>query len=318
MGKKSPDLVLYRMIFEVTTLLSIGEKGMTINDLSKEWVGDTHSDEVAITWPIFNRDREMIGKLFGITIDQHKEYVSESRFYIANPHVLEDNTNLKFALNASRMLCLQEFFSLQGTRLDIHHFVDDIEKVTFFGKALMKNKTVKLIYQKHDLSPIRDAEIEPYWLKEYEDRLYIIGHPTKWENRRSVTTYALDRVMEYEVIPTKRRFRVPVGMDPITYYMNVCGVVVPRNEKPQHILIRAYSDEPCYLLTKPIHHSQKLVSDWLKGDPYADFELFLIPTKEFTKKIIERAGRIVVLSPENVRKDFLETIEFIASRFRGA
>lgn len=318
MGKKTPDLVLYRMIFEVTTLLSKGEKGMTINDLSEKWVEDTHSDQVAITWPIFNRDREMIGNLFGITIEKHKEYVSESRFYIANPHVLKDNSNLTFALSAARMMCLQEFFSLQGTRLDIHHFVDDIEMVVFFGRSLMKNKTIKLLYQKHELSPIRDAEIEPYWLKEYEDRLYIVGHRTKWENRRSVSTFALDRVLEYEVVPTKRRFKVPVGMDPITYYMNVCGVVVPHNEEPLHIRIRAYDDEPCYLLTKPIHHSQKLVSNWQKGDPYADFELFLIPTKEFTKKIIERAGRIVVLSPDDVRKEFLETIEFIASRFRGA
>lgn len=315
MSKKVTEVLLLRMFFEITQLNN--SQGMTLKELSQKWVDSEHSDEVPISWDMFNRDRMTIGSMFGISIAKRFDKAGDI-FYIANPHVLENNENLKFAWNAGRMIELRELYALEGTRLDISHFVDAVEKVMFFGESVKKNKTVKINHQKFDCSDITEVNLEPYWLKEYEGRLYLVGHIVTCKNRRKVYAYGLDRIWAYEIVPTKRRFKVPVGMDPISYYANVCGLVVPENQNPQKIRIRAYDDEPCYLLTKPIHHSQKLVSNWQKGDPYADFELFLIPTKEFTKKIIERAGRIVVLSPENVRKDFLETIEFIASRFRGA
>lgn len=318
MSKKAPDLVLFRLFFTVTTLLDRGETGMTITELSNAWKAYKHTDELPITRKIFDLDRQRIGNLFGITIEKHPKPNEEHLFYIANPHVLEKNENLKFALNASRMIRLQKFFSLDGSRLDIHHFVDDIEKVLFFGEALMKNSTVKFQYQKFDCSPIRTVTMNPYWMKDYEDRMYIVGHIPSWRDRKKVVCFALDRIIQYENVPTKRHFRVPVGLDPISYYMNVVGLVVPEDRDIQKITIRAYGDEPNYLLTKKIHHSQQLVGEWDKSMPYADFDLFLIPNKEFKAKLISRIHRLEVLSPQTLREDILTTLDLSASRYRGA
>ena len=318
MSKKATDIVLLRLLFEITQLLKSGSKGMTRHEISNAWVHDNiHTDEQHITKKTFTRDRQKISTLFGISIEYYS-IDNECFFYIANREAIEKGDNLKFTLNAARMLQLQELFMLQGSRLDIHHFIDDIEKVLFFGDALKKNRTVHILYQRFNVSPIRPLDIEPYWMKDYEDRLYLIGHIPSWTDRTKVVCLALDRIQAFEVVPTKRSFHVPKGMDPITHYTHVCGVVVPEKGKPVKITIRAYDDEPCYLLTKPLHHSQQLIGTWDKSMPFADFELFLIPTLEFKKKIIERAGRIVVTSPDDVRADLLETIEKTASRFRGA
>lgn len=91
---------------------------------------------------------------------------------------------------------LQELFMLEGSRLDIHHYIDDIEKVLFFGESLKKNRTIKLKYQKFDCSPPRTIMIEPYWLKDYEDRIYLVGHPISCSNRKKVITLALDRILD--------------------------------------------------------------------------------------------------------------------------
>lgn len=315
MSKTVTEMLLMRMFFEITQL-SISN-GMTLSQLSQKWERSGHSDEIPISWDMFNRDKMTIGSLFGITIDKHFDRAGDI-FFIANPQALEKNENLQFAWNAVRMIELREMHDLDGTRLDITHFVDNIDTVLFFGDALKKNRTVKITHQKYTDSPLREVDIEPYWLKEYEGRMYLVGHITSCKNRRKVYSFGLDRILTYEVIPTKRRFRVPSSMNPISYYADVCGIVVPEDGKPRQIRIRAYDDEPCYLLTKPIHQSQRLVGEWKKGDEYADFDLMLIPTKEFTKKIIERAGRIVVLSPDDIRSEILETIEKTASRFREA
>lgn len=317
MSKKSADLIMFRMFFMVTKLLE-SKNGLTIKELSDLWVHDTHSDELPISWDIFNADREKAGILFGISIDKHSYFEGGDRYYITNPQVVASKENLVFALNAARMKDLQTLFSLDGIRLDISHFIDDVEKVLFFGNALKKNKRVKFLYQKFTDSPIRDVEIEPYWFKEYEDRMYLVGHYPNSEDRKKVYTFPLDRITNYELVPNTRSFRVPNGMNPISHYWDICGVFIPKNVDPIHIRIRAYDDEPSYLLTRKIHRSQELIGTWTKGDPFADFDLFLIPNKEFTKKIIERAGRIVVLSPENVKAEILEIVEQAASRFRGA
>lgn len=317
MSKKSADLIMFRMFFMVTKLLE-SKRGLTISELSDMWVNNLHSDQVPISWDIFNADREKVGILFGISIDKHCYFEGGDRYYITNPQAIANKENLIYALNASRMTGLQKLFALDGIRLDISHFIDDIEKVLFFGNALTNNKTVKFLYQKYTDSEISEVEIEPYWFKEYEGRMYLIGHYTDSNDKEKVHTFPLDRILQYEIVPNTRSFRVPTGMNPISYYWNICGIYIPKDVKPMSIRIRAYEDEASYLLTRKIHRSQELVGTWTKGDPYADFDLFLIPNKEFTKKIIERAGRIVVLSPENVKAEILEIIEYTASRFRGA
>lgn len=308
--------MLFRMIFEINTLLN-ANPGMTIDELSDAWMEHEHTDEIPITPRIFRSDKRIIACMFGISIEPCK-FDHTNVFCITNPEVIQNNKNLAFALNAAKMLALQELFSLDGTRLDIHPLIDDIDKVMFFGECLMKNCVTKIRYQKFDESPVREVSLQPYWLKDYEDRMYIVGHLTSVHDRKKLRTFALDRILSYNIVHTARRFHVPVGMDPISYYTHVCGIVVPNHAKPQKVRIRAYEDEPSYLLTKPIHHSQTLSGPWDKSCQFADFDLFIIPTLEFKKKIIERAGRIEVLSPNSLRAEILETLEKTASRFRGA
>lgn len=319
MIKTSKETRLFRMFFIVSCLLET-ERGLTINELSVKWQAEIQSEE-PLPWKTFDRDRQEIGTLFGIYIDSNnpnKKNREEARYFITNPDAIKDNENLDFAWKAIRLMGLNQLYALDGIRLDIHHFVDDVEKVLFFGDALKNNRTLKICYQKFEDCPVREVDVEPYWLKDYEDRMYLIAHITTCQERRKVYSFSLDRILHYEILPTKRRFHVPPGMNPISYYYNVCGIVVPENAEPEKIRIRAYKDEPSYLLTKKLHHSQKLVGEWDKTMEYADFDLFLIPNNEFKAKLISRINRLEVLSPQSLREDILTTLDLSASRYRGA
>lgn len=319
MIKTSKETRLFRMFFIVRCLLE-SEKGLTLNALSSKWQAERQSEE-PLPWKTFDRDRQEIGTLLGIYIDSNspnKKNREEARYFITNPDAIKKNENLVFAWKASRLIGLNQLYALDGIRLDIHNFVDDVEKVLLFGDALKNNRTLKISYQKFEDCPVRELDVEPYWLKDYEDRMYLIAHITTCQDRRKVYSFSLDRILDYEILPTKRRFHVPPGMDPISYYYNVCGIVVPENAKPEKIRIRAYKDEPSYLLTKKLHHSQTLVGEWDKTMEYADFDLFLIPNKEFKAKLISRIHRLEVLSPQTLREDILTTLDLSASRYRGA
>ena len=61
-----------------------------------------------------------------------------------------------------------------------------------------------------------------------------------------------------------------------------------------------------YVKTKPIHHSQKVISDDENG---LNIELTLIPNRELVAQILSFGDDVKVLEPEELRKEVSEYLE---------
>lgn len=119
------------------------------------------------------------------------------------------------------------------------------------------------------------------------NRWLIIGRFPKYEN---LTHFALDRIVQFEEIDAKYITSL-VNFD--EYFEDIIGISKPKNATIEKVLLLATNDLKPYIITKPIHGSQKRISENENGyllsiDVYINFELEnLILSYGETLKVVE-------------------------------
>lgn len=81
------------------------------------------------------------------------------------------------------------------------------------------------------------------------------------------------------------------------------GVSPKFGESCQHIMFKAYHPADSYIMTKPIHHSQRVVE---RHDDYTILSLDLIPTYEFETIMLTYADKCEILEPLDLREKIKE------------
>lgn len=158
---------------------------------------------------------------------------------------------------------------------------------------MKENRLVNITYRPFKKSHGYTFPIEPYCVKLFENRWYVLAH----NNRDEVKIYGLDRLEDVEV--TDKTYKLPKNFDADDYFSTTYGIVIGYDVKPERIVIRANEDHKYYLKSLPLHHSQRLIEDC--GE-YADFELYLSPTYDFVMKLLQVGAMIEVISPASLRK----------------
>ena len=83
----------------------------------------------------------------------------------------------------------------------------------------------------------------------------------------------LDRIQDVEELDSIV-YQEYEGLDINDYFKDVVGVSVDVQGKKERIVLKLYSSAINYILTKPIHHSQRIIE---ATDNYYLIELKLIP-----------------------------------------
>lgn len=135
--------------------------------------------------------------------------------------------------------------------------------------------------------------VHPYCLKEYKFRWYLVGY---CEERDAIRIFGLERIRAIESLPlhtfTHRLF------NPELYFESFIGVNVPEGE-PERIVLRFKNNIGKYILTQPIHSSQKLLQNG--GDTH-DFEYLLSVNHEFIGIILGWGSNVEVMEPASFRE----------------
>lgn len=139
----------------------------------------------------------------------------------------------------------------------------------------------------------------PYYIKQYNGRWFAFGLDEK-ENR--IKILAFDRIETITKI--NRVFIKNDQIDFNTYFDNVVGVTVP-NDKVDlvEIHLKFSPNRFKYVTSKPIHKSQKVVSE-----EECKISLTLYPTQELEQQLFSFGPDVEILSPEWFRDDFAKKI----------
>ena len=261
-------------------------------ELSEKWKqAIEYSDGDPLPRATFNRWRDAIFEQFSIIIDCQK--VGGYLYYIANPEDIDEDKLKKWMLDSFAVgNLIGENLSLKG-RIIVDEIPSGRDHLTTILEAMKENRVVNITYRPFKKSHGYTFPIEPYCVKLFENRWYVLAR----NNRDEIKIYGLDRLEDVEI--TDDRYKLPDNFDADSYFATTYGVVIGYDIKPERIVIRANDHHKKYLKSLAPHHSQSLIEDY--GE-YADFELYLSPTYDFIMKLLQYGSMIEVISPVSLRR----------------
>ena len=179
-------------------------------------------------------------------------------------------------------------------RILVDHIPSSHNHLTKVLEAMKENRVVNIIYRAFNYSRSYNIPVEPYCVKLFENRWYMLGRNL---NRDTIRLYGFDRMESIEI--TDKEYKLPKGFSASEFFSNYFGIVIDDHIKPERIVIRANANHAPYLKSLPLHHSQRLIED---NSKYVDFDFYLAPTYDFIMKLLRVGAMIEVISPMSLRQ----------------
>jgi len=164
-------------------------------------------------------------------------------------------------------------------------------------QSIIQQRAIKLTYQSFRARQANTFAFHPYLLKEFRNRWYILGVKKKNE---PVLTLALDRIMA--VHSSELPYIAVDNFNPESYFKDVIGVTVEANQKPERIVLYVSHKHANYIVTKPLHSSQKVIG---KDDHGITIELTVQHNFELEKEILGMGEGMQVLAPEGLKRSIV-------------
>lgn len=199
----------------------------------------------------------------------------------------------------------QKLFSEPFVVFDHNPYLHGLENFSRLFFAIKNQECIAVHYQNFH-EPPKMQVVSPYYLKEYNLRWFLIGysHP-----KNAIRIYALDRVTEIQKV--NEVYQANYKPDIADYFDDVIGVTCLQEFDVEDFVLKIDKKSYHYVLTKPIHHSQKVLE---KNDNFVIISLKLKYNYEFQKLVMSFGDAVEVLEPrwfrEKVKETILQMIQF--------
>jgi len=272
---------------------------ITYDEINRKWLRTDWSEGKDLPLRTFHNHREAIQDLFDININCDRR--DNNRYYIENEDDIKRCNVRKWLLNT---------FTVNNLILESHHvkhriLFEDIPSgqqfLTPVIEAMQENLRLEIVYQPfwHD-EPI-PIIIDPYSLKIFKQRWYVIG---KDVNHHAIKTYSLDRIQHIRI--TETPFQIPVDFNPESWFENSFGIIKYDEVEPCQVQIKVSRRQRKYFQTLPLHTSQEEIET---KDDYSVFAYFIAPTTDFKMELLSYGSDIEVLSPDQLRSEIAGTVK---------
>ena len=154
-------------------------------------------------------------------------------------------------------------------------------------RAIIEQKVYTLHYHPYNRNPTKH-DLSPYILKQYNNRWYVIGFS---HEKKKTLVFALDRIQEIK--QSKREYHIDPSFDPESYFKYSFGITHKYAESPQKVKLEFDKDQKDYILSLPLHFSQKVKEN---GDKLI-VEIEVIISQELIMKILSYGQGVKVLAP---------------------
>lgn len=247
---------------------------ITLEELNRKWinscVNDTHEP---LSERTFHRHRVEIWNEFGINIACQKPTNS---YYLGEPDESKLTEVKRWLLKTiSEENVVMEGESL-GDRLQLEEIPEGGVHLQTIISAMKEKKELEMTYKSY-WSEQYTTSLEPFFLRAFERRWYIIG--ISGRHLGELRTYALDRIVDLKI--TGKDFIYPKDYDAKAFYTNFFGIF-HTGGKPEKVVLKASDNQQNFLRSLPLHHSQQEIES---GEDYAVFEYYIVPTYDFEQEL---------------------------------
>jgi predicted DNA-binding transcriptional regulator YafY len=232
----------------------------------------------------FQRDKNEIRTIFKIDIrcNAHNEY------YIADDEQTEDFNN--------RMLeAFDVFNSLSSTSVFSKYVLPEkrcslgTEHIYGLLHAMQNEVLVEFTYHKYHEKTAKQRWVEPYSLKEFKGRWYLVSKDLEDGN---IKTFGLDRISNLIIGPQK--FVYPADFDAKALFRDSYGVINEQKGKPEEIILSIEPLQGKYLKSYPLHDSQRILVD---NDDEFRISLRVHITHDFIMELLSIGQHLTVIQP---------------------
>ena len=157
--------------------------------------------------------------------------------------------------------------------------------------AMKDNRPLQVSYRRYGSDEPRRWTLEPYCIKLFRRRWYLLGHFPEG----GYLVLSFDRILT--LTPTDDTFAIDPHFDAEAFFAEYYGVMTDERIPLQRIVLRAYGNERYSLRDLPLHPSQRVVAE---GHDHVDFEVRLRPTSDFLAQILSRGRWLKVISPDDI------------------
>ena len=173
-----------------------------------------------------------------------------------------------------------------------------LEHLSGIIDATINHQTLEIAYQSY-WGEKRNIVVYPYYVKQYNGRWFLFGLN---DEKGKIESYALDRIESYA--SSTKPFVENVTTDFTSYFDDVIGVSVPYGDvATEEVVLRFSSQRFPYVLSKPIHSSQRVLSE-----PNT-VSISVKPNRELSQQILSFIPDVEVLSPEWLRNEIRDKLK---------
>lgn len=296
------DRLYAKYLWLIQTINTAGR--ISFEAIARKWdnasLNDLHHPLLLRT---FHNHRNAILVQFGIDIECDKR---TNRYYITNPDAFKKDSINQWLLDS---------FSVSSTLMSNRNLADRIlleeipsgrHHLDAITSAMQESRQIQIDYEDFFGERYDDLLIEPYCLKMFKRRWYVLAYVPSID---TVRRFGLDRIQQIKL--TDNTFNYPKDFSPEAFFHDLYGVI--HDEKPTKVRLKAYREKPDYLRSLPLHHSQREIET---GEDYAIFEYWIAPTFDFVQEILLHRDQLEVLSPEPFREHVASVIQRMSNFYK--
>jgi predicted DNA-binding transcriptional regulator YafY len=257
---------------------------------------------------------------WSIPLERHKEgrrvyyRYSDLGFSIRNKKITEDEidtiNSALIVLTRFRGLPQFDWVNELSTKLRSHFELENAPEIISFDhneylvglehlprlyQNIINKSVLKIEYQAFYRDVSVHYYIHPYYLKQYNKRWFLFG----WnEDAETLYTLPLDRIKSIKIDTSEF-----INNDKINfqeYFEDIVGVSRKPYDKSQEVKLFFNPETAPYIITKPVHGSQKILKNDSNG---LIIVLDIIPNYELKQLILSYGNSVEVLSPQSLKNE---------------
>ena len=184
-----------------------------------------------------------------------------------------------------------------------------LEWIEVIRKAIVAKKTICIKYQSFKAKDASTFCFSGYLLKEYRNRWFVLG--IAHLRHSPLLNLALDRIQS--VTQHEEAYRENTAIDLATYYSDVIGVTKSPNQRDCEVVFWIDNANAPYIITKPMHPSQKLLSEEADGKI---FSIRVILNFELERELLGFGSKIKVLGPRILVKRIKDQLGMALNKYK--
>ena len=156
-------------------------------EINQRWLDNDLSEDKPLSIRTFHKWRQSIEEMFGLLIEN--ENSGQYRYYILNADELKNGSMRSWLFNTLTVSNLMLDSVSIKDKILFEEIPDGEQFLPMILEALKKNQVLEMTYQSYNYDESFTFKIEPYCLKAFKQRWYLVGCSPYYNK---IMIYALD------------------------------------------------------------------------------------------------------------------------------